>query len=142
LSFVLASSSVLGETFATSPALLAALRCSLASKKSRGGYMSDRALIIAALIIGGAIVAASFQTRVRYALSSASSNVAWRMDTWSGQIDICAAAYLPEGPLVRCGALVVGTPGLPGPGAPGQPAPTQPAPQQQPQSLDTQPRTL
>jgi hypothetical protein len=53
--------------------------------------MTDRALIVAALIVGGAIVAASFQTRARYALSAADSNVAWRMDTWSGQIDICGA---------------------------------------------------
>jgi hypothetical protein len=89
--------------------------------------MTDRALIVAALIVGGAIVAASFQTRARYALSAADSNVAWRMDTWSGQIDICAAAYLPEGPLVRCGALVVANPALPDPTAPPEPGPTQPS---------------
>ena len=69
--------------------------------------MNERALVVAALIIGGAIVAASFSARPRYALSAANNNVAWRMDTWSGQIDICAAAYLPTGPLVRCGATVV-----------------------------------
>lgn len=69
--------------------------------------MSDRALIIAALIVSGAIFTTSIQTRPRYSLSTADSNVAWRMDTWSGQIDICAAAYPPNGPVVRCGALVV-----------------------------------
>ena len=82
--------------------------------------MNERTLVVAALIIGGAIVAASFQARPRYALSAADNNVAWRMDTWSGQIDICAAAYLPTGPLVRCGVTVV---------VPAQP---QPQPQQQP----------
>jgi hypothetical protein len=92
--------------------------------------MSDRALIVAAFIIGGAIVATSFP-RSRYALSSGGSNVAWRMDTWSGQIDICAAVYLPTGPLVRCGATIVtpgqqpsSTPDGSGPGE--QPAPAQP----------------
>ncbi len=69
--------------------------------------MSDRAIIVAAVIIGGAIVATSVQTRPRYALSASDTNVAWRMDTWSGQVDICAASYLPNGPLVRCGAVVV-----------------------------------
>ena len=93
--------------------------------------MSDRALIVAALIIGGAIIAVSLP-RTRYALSSGGSNVAWRMDTWSGQIDICAAVYLPNGPLVRCGATIV-TPAQPSPtpdgsgsGDPQQPAPAQP----------------
>src|SRR5262245_55648278 len=100
--------------------------------RSAGGYMSDRAVIVAAFIIGGAIIASSFQTRTRYALSTADSNVAWRMDTWSGQIDICAAAYLPSGPLVRCGALVVTpspTPSPPedtGSQSPQQPPTTQP----------------
>ena len=79
--------------------------------------MSDRALIVAALIVGGAIIAASSQSRARFALSAADNKVAWRMDTWSGQIDICAATYLPNGPLVRCGALVA-IPSEP----PGQPA--------------------
>jgi hypothetical protein len=51
-------------------------------------------------------------------LSAADNNVAWRMDTWSGEIDICAAAYLPTGPLVKCGVTVV---------VPAQP---QPQPQQ------------
>jgi len=69
--------------------------------------MTERALLVAALIVGGAIVAASFQGRPRYALSAVNDNVAWRMDTWSGQIDICAAAYLPTGPLVKCGVTVV-----------------------------------
>ena len=69
--------------------------------------MSDRTLIVAALIVGGAIVAASFQTRARFTLSAADSNIAWRMDTWSGDIDICAAGYTPKGPVVRCGAYVV-----------------------------------
>jgi hypothetical protein len=82
--------------------------------------MNERALVVAALIIGGAIVAASFQARPRYALSAADNNVAWRMDTWSGQIDICAAAYLPTGPLVKCGVTVV--------------IPAQPPQTQQPQS--------
>src|SRR5262245_36619156 len=72
-----------------------------------GGSMTDRALFLAALIVGGAIVAASFQTRPRYTLSAVNNNVAWRMDTWSGQIDICGAAYLPTGPLVKCGVTVV-----------------------------------
>jgi hypothetical protein len=75
--------------------------------------MNDRAIVVAALIVGGAIVAASFQMRSRYTLSAADSNVVWRMDTWSGQIDICAAAYLPTGPVVRCGARIV----IPEPGA-------------------------
>src|SRR5882672_328781 len=95
--------------------------------------MSDRSLLIAAFIVGGAIVAASFSTRARYSLSAAGSNVAWRMDTWSGQIDICAAVYLPTGPLVRCGAVVV-TPVPDGPVAPpvnpGDPAPAPLAPPQ------------
>jgi hypothetical protein len=69
--------------------------------------MSDRALVVSAFIVGAAIIAASFQTRTRFTLSAADSNVAWRMDTWSGQIDICAAAYTPKGPVVRCGAYVV-----------------------------------
>jgi hypothetical protein len=89
--------------------------------------MNDRALVIAALIIGGAIVAASFQARPRYALSAADNNVAWRMDTWSGQIDICAAAYLPTGPLVKCGVTVV------------VPAHPQPQPQTQPQQNNLTP---
>ena len=72
--------------------------------------MSDRALIVAAFIVGAAVVAASFQARTRFTLSAADSNVAWRMDTWSGQIDICAAAYTPKGPVVRCGAYIVGPP--------------------------------
>ena len=84
--------------------------------------MSERAIVVAALIIGGAIVAASFQARPRYALSAADNNIAWRMDTWSGQIDICAAAYLPTGPLVKCGVTVV----VPAPG----PQTQAPAPQQ------------
>lgn len=88
--------------------------------------MSDKALIVAALIVGGAIVTASFQTRTRYALSAPDNNVAWRMDTWSGQIDICAAAYLPAGPLVRCGAVVV-TPKRPeGPVQPEAAEPSEP----------------
>jgi hypothetical protein len=91
--------------------------------------MNERALVIAALIVGGAIVAASFQARPRYALSAADNSVAWRMDTWSGQIDICAAAYLPTGPLVRCGATVV---------VPAQPPP-QSQPQPQPQQNDVAP---
>jgi hypothetical protein len=69
--------------------------------------MSDRAIIAAALIVGGAIVAASFYGHSRFALSAANNNVAWRMDTWSGKVDLCAATYLPNGPLVRCGAIVV-----------------------------------
>jgi hypothetical protein len=69
--------------------------------------VSDRALIVAALVIGGAVVAASLQGRTRYALSAADSTTVWRMDTWSGQIDVCAAAYVPNGPLVRCGAVIV-----------------------------------
>ncbi|HZF30388.1 MAG TPA: hypothetical protein VE907_14820 [Gammaproteobacteria bacterium] len=93
--------------------------------------MSDRSLLIAAFIVGGAIVAASFSTRARYSLSAAGNNVAWRMDTWSGQIDICAAAYLPTGPLVRCGAVVV-TPDLGPQGAPATPsAPTPQSPSEQ-----------
>jgi hypothetical protein len=76
--------------------------------------MSDRAVIVAALIIGGAIVATSFSTRARYSLSAANNNVAWRMDTWSGNIDICSAIYRPDGPLVRCGAVVI-TPAPTGP---------------------------
>jgi hypothetical protein len=97
--------------------------------------MGDRALIVAAFIVGGAIVAATFSTRARYSLSAAGDNVAWRMDTWSGRIDICAAAYLPTGPLVRCGAVVVTPPpqlpepANPGdaPSAPAQPPPLQPS---------------
>jgi hypothetical protein len=93
--------------------------------------MSERALIVAAFIVGGAIVATSFP-RARYTLSSASTNVVWRMDTWSGQIDICAAVYLPNGPLVRCGVTIVApaqpssTPDGSGSGDPQQPAPSQP----------------
>lgn len=68
--------------------------------------MSDRALIVAALIIGGAVVTASLETQTRFALSAADRNVAWRMDARSGQIDICAAVYTPKGPVVRCGAYV------------------------------------
>jgi hypothetical protein len=87
--------------------------------------MSDRALIVAAFIIGGAIVASSFSTRTRYSLSAAGNNVVWRMDTWSGNIDICAAAYLPTGPVVSCGAIVV-TPGPQLPGVPPDSGPTPP----------------
>src|SRR5262245_33150449 len=83
--------------------------------------MTDRALVLAALIVGGAIVATSFQTRQRYMLSAVSNNVAWRMDTWSGQIDICGAVYRPTGPLVNCGVTVV---------VPGQPQGQAPTPQQ------------
>jgi hypothetical protein len=69
--------------------------------------VSDRTIIVAALIIGGAILASSFQSRIRYTMS-ASGNVAWRMDTWSGNVDLCAVSALPSGrPLVRCGAYVV-----------------------------------
>ena len=75
--------------------------------------MSDRALVVAALIVGGAVLAASFQMRSRFSISAADGNVAWRMDTWSGQIDICAAAYTPKGPVVRCGAYVVRPPDMP-----------------------------
>src|SRR5262245_24442700 len=90
--------------------------------------MSDRAIVIAAFIIGGAIVASTFSTRTRYSLSAAGNNVAWRMDTWSGNIDVCAAAYLPTGPIVRCGAVVV-TPAPDGSGVPSAPAsPADPAP--------------
>src|SRR5262245_9315048 len=92
--------------------------------------MNDRALVVAALIIGGAIVASSFQTRQRYALSAATNNVAWRMDTWSGQIDICMAAYLPNGPLVRCGVSVV---------VPEQPPQSGQQPQESQQSDETTP---
>jgi hypothetical protein len=94
--------------------------------------MSDRTLIVAALIIGGAFIAASLP-RTRYALSSGGNNVVWRMDTWSGQIDICAAVYLPSGPLVRCGATIVtpaqpsSTPDGSGSDDPQQPAPAQPS---------------
>ena len=84
--------------------------------------MSDRAMVIAALILGGAIVAASFQLRSRFALSAADSPIAWRMDTWSGNIDICAATYCPDGPLVRCGAVVI----TPAPTKPDSPDPTTP----------------
>jgi hypothetical protein len=86
--------------------------------------MSDRAIIIAALIIGGAIVAGSLRGHARFALSAADNNVAWRMDTWSGEVDLCAAAPLPNGPLVRCGALVV----VPQTGAPSAPANSAPSP--------------
>jgi hypothetical protein len=92
--------------------------------------MNDRTVVVAALIVGGALVAASFQARVRYALSATNGNVAWRMDTWSGQIDICTAVYLPMGPLVRCGATVV----VPTP-------PTQPE-QPEPQTSDSVPQAL
>jgi hypothetical protein len=80
--------------------------------------MSDRALIAAAFIIGGAIITASYQTRARYSLSAAEGNIVWRMDTWSGQIDICAAAPTDKGPLVSCGAFVVGNPLVTNPAAP------------------------
>src|SRR5262245_41331247 len=69
--------------------------------------MTDRALIVAALIIGGAIITASYQTRGRYALSAADNRIVWRMDTWSGNIDLCSAQYAPQGPVVRCGAFIV-----------------------------------
>lgn len=68
--------------------------------------MGDRAIVLAALIIGGAVLASSFQNRARYAMS-ASGNFAWRMDTWSGNVDLCAVAQLPSGPLMRCGVFVV-----------------------------------
>src|SRR5262245_9563443 len=84
--------------------------------------MSDRAVIVAALIVGGAIVASSFSTRARYSLSAAANNVAWRMDTWSGNIDICSAIYRPDGPLVRCGAVVI-TPAPTGPNSADPPQP-------------------
>jgi hypothetical protein len=102
--------------------MLAALHCIRKSDSLRGGYVTDRALIVAALIIGGAFVAASIPTRARYALSAADSNIAWRMDTWSGQIDICTAAYLPNGPVVRCGVFVAPPVGPPKE----QPSPAQP----------------
>jgi hypothetical protein len=81
--------------------------------------------------VGGAIVAASIQTRPRYTLSAADSTVAWRMDTWSGQIDLCRAVHLPAGPLVQCGALTV---------SPAPPATQTPDgdPSQPPASTDTQ----
>src|SRR5262245_62745552 len=83
--------------------------------------MTDRALVLAALIVGGAIVTTSFQTRQRYMLGAVNNNVAWRMDTWTGQIDICGAVYRPTGPLVNCGVTVV---------VPAQPPQSQaPAPQ-------------
>jgi hypothetical protein len=69
---------------------------------------------VAAFIIGGAIITASYQSRARYALSAADNNIVWRMDTWSGQIDLCAATGTDKGPLVSCGALVVGNPLLRG----------------------------
>jgi len=90
--------------------------------------MSDRALIVAAFIIGGAIVASAFSTSARYSLSAAGNNIAWRMDTWSGSVDICAAAYMPR-PVVRCGAVIVAP--LPSPtpdSGPTEPGPTQSAP--------------
>jgi len=92
--------------------------------------MGDRAIITAALIIGGAIVASSFQSHQRFALSAADNSVAWRMDTWSGEVDLCAAVALPEGPLVRCGALMVlPTPPVDASGqATPQPAPATPGP--------------
>ena len=100
--------------------------------------MSDRAIVVAALIVGAAIITASFQHHERYALSAAGNNVVWRMDTWSGQIDLCAAVYPPNGPLVRCGAMMV-VPGAPGaPGAPTQPAPG--TPQDSPGPLDNLPK--
>jgi len=90
--------------------------------------MTDRALIAAALIVGGAIVAASLPARPRYALSGAGNNIVWRMDTWSGQIDLCTATNLQAGPLVRCGAVViVPTPGQPNDDA-ARPPDTDPAP--------------
>jgi hypothetical protein len=85
--------------------------------------MNERTVVIAALIIGGAIVTASF-LGPRYTLSAANNNIVWRMDTWSGEIDICAAAYPATGPLVRCGVTVV--------------APVEP-PQPQPQSQSPSP---
>jgi hypothetical protein len=84
--------------------------------------MSDRAVIVAALIIGGAIVASPFSTRARYSLSAAGNNIAWRMDTWSGNIDICSAIYRPDGPLVRCGAVILS----PAPAAPDSADPASP----------------
>jgi hypothetical protein len=87
--------------------------CSHASIKSRGGYMNDRSIIAAAMIVGGAVVAASFYGHSRFALSAADSNVAWRMDTWSGQVDLCAAVPTPNGPLVRCGAIAAVRPPVP-----------------------------
>jgi hypothetical protein len=102
--------------------------------------MSDRAIIIGALIIGGAIVAASYQYRSRYALSAADNKIAWRMDTWSGEIDLCTARYLPQGPLVRCGALMIlNTPpqdGAKTPPTSEAPAPGTPAPPASESPLD------
>ena len=90
--------------------------------------MSDRALIVAALIVGGAIVTSAYSTSARYSLSAAGNNVAWRMDTWSGNIDICAAAYMPKGPVVRCGAVIVTPSPEPTPdAAPAEPGSTQPS---------------
>jgi hypothetical protein len=101
--------------------------------------VTDRAVIVAALIVGGAIVAASFSARARYSLSAAANNIAWRMDTWSGRIDLCAATYLPSGPLVRCGATVI-VPGHPdAPAKPGDTPTDEPLPPidpAQPQKLD------
>jgi len=100
--------------------------------------MSDRALIIAAFIIGGAIVASSYP-RPRFAISAADSKVAWRMDTWSGQIDICAAAYVRNGPIVRCGAVIV-QPTL-GPQPPEAEPPAEPAAPETPPAFTPPPRT-
>jgi hypothetical protein len=90
--------------------------------------MTDRALIAAALIVGGAIVTSSLQARARYALSGAGNNVVWRMDTWSGQIDLCTATNLQGAPLVRCGVVVI----VPSPAQPSddaaQPPDTEPSP--------------
>src|SRR5262245_51754852 len=101
--------------------------------------MSDRALIIAALIIGGAIVASSYP-RQRFAISVADSKVAWRMDTWSGKIDICAAAYVPNGPIVRCGAVIV-QPTLGPQPAPEAEPPAEPATPETPPPFTPPPRT-
>ena len=92
--------------------------------------MNERTVVIAALIIGGAIVTTSF-LGPRYTLSAANNNIVWRMDTWSGEIDICAAAYPATGPLVRCGVTVV-FPVQPSQLEPQSqsPAPSQSAPQQ------------
>jgi hypothetical protein len=95
--------------------------------------MTDRALIVAALIVGGAIVAASLQARARYALSGAGSNVVWRMDTWSGQIDLCTASNLQAGPLVRCGAVVI----VPAPSQPSDDAAKPPNADPAPGQLDS-----
>jgi hypothetical protein len=96
--------------------------------------MTDRTLIVAALIIGGAIVATAFQTRARYVLSAAGNNIAWRMDTWSGNVDICGATYTPNGPpVVRCGVVIVMPVQAPAPNSSGSgPQPQGPAQSEQP----------